>query len=190
MTTTAQQTALEQPVARTAYFLELFFAAGVFRVCSYGQTFTWGGYDWLGLGAIGRISPVQESAGVASSAMMFTLNIAQTALLGMAMGAVENYRGLPAKLYFCPLDAGGALIGTPELCWRGIMDTVAAGIEGEEGQITLKCETSAYGLKRTPSQRLNAAQHKLNYPTDTGFDYLTDLIANPTLWLSKKFQQI
>jgi hypothetical protein len=44
-------------------------------------------------------------------------------------------------------------------------------------------------LKRQPALRLNAAQQKKRYPTDTGFDYLTDLIANPQVWLSKKFQR-
>jgi hypothetical protein len=70
------------------------------------------------------------------------------------------------------------------------MDTVVVGVDGEQGKAILKCETSAYGLKRRPSLRLNAAQQKQKYPTDTGLDYLTDLIANPQLWLSKKFQQI
>lgn len=190
MTTTAQQTALEKPVAREAWFVELQFAGGTVRVCSFGQTFTWGGYDWIGLGAVGRISPLDESAGVASSSMTFSLNVAQVSILALALGPVEDYRGLPAKLYFCPLDESGVLIDTPELCWRGLMDTMQVGVDGEEGQVALKCETSAYGLKRRPSLRLNAAQQKQRYPTDTGFDYLTDLIANPQMWLSRKFQQI
>jgi len=122
--------------------------------------------------------------------MMFGLNVTNVSLLALALGTVEDYRGRAAKLYFCPLDENGVLIDTPELCWRGIMDVMSIGVDGEEGQITLKCETSAYGIKRRASLRLNAAQQKQRYPTDTGFDYLTDLIANPQMWLSKKFQQI
>ncbi len=190
MTTSAQQTALEKPVVRTAWFLELQFAAGTLRVCSFGQTFAWGGYDWIGLGSLGRITPVEESAGVASSAMMFGLNVAQTSLLALALGTVENYRGRSAKLYFCPLAENGVLIDTPEICWRGLMDTMSVGVDGEEGQITLKCETSAFGIKRVSSLRLNAAQQKQRHPADTGFDYLTDLIAQTLVWLTKRFQQV
>lgn len=190
MTTVPQQTALEKPVASTAWFVELQFKSGTLRLCSYSQTFTWGGYDWLGFGAIGSISPIEESSGVNSRAMMFSLNVADSSLLALALGTVEDYRGQPAKLYFCPLSETGTLIDTPELCWRGIMDTAVIGVDGEQGQITLKCETSSYGLKRRPSLRLNAAQQKHRYPTDTGFDYLNDLIADPQVWLSKKFQQI
>ncbi len=190
MTTAPQQLALEKPVAAVAFFLELQFKSGPVRVCSYSQTYSWGGFDWIGLGALGSISPIDESAGVASGSMTFGLNVAQSPVLALAVGVVEDYRGQPAKLYFCPLNEAGQLIDTPEICWRGLMDTMAVSVDGEEGQVALKCETSAYGLKRRPSLRLNAAQQQQRYPTDTGFDYLNDLIARPQLWLSRKFQQI
>lgn len=184
-----QQAELEKPKCNTAWFLELQFVGGTVRVCNYGQTFTWGGYDWLGMGSIGKISPIDESAGLQSSAMNFSLNSAQVSMLALAVGAVEDYRNQPAKLYFSPLDQHGALIGTPEVCWRGTMDMMAFSLDGEEGQINLKCETSSFGLKRT-SMRLNAAQQKQRHPGDTGFDFLEDLMANPQRWLSARFQQI
>ncbi|MFA6121924.1 MAG: hypothetical protein WCT35_04925 [Sideroxydans sp.] len=190
MTTTAQQTALESPVARVVYFAELHFVSGTLRLCTALQTINWGGYDWLGMGLVGSISPVEEGAGLTSSALNFTLNIADASVLALALGTVEDYRGQPAKLYFCPLDEQFRLIDTPEICWRGIMDTVAVGVDGETGQVTLKCETSAYGIKRRQPLRLNSAQQKQRHPGDTGFDFLNDLLARPQLWLSKKFQQI
>jgi hypothetical protein len=193
--TTGQQSAVEAPVARVAYFLEMQFLSGTVRVCSYGATFNWNGYDWIGLGTVGNISPVEETAGLLSSAMMFTLNVAQPATLSLAVGAPEQYRGRPAKLYFCPLDVGGNLIDTPILCWRGTMDTSAVGVDGEAGQIVLKCETSAFTLKKLNALRLNDAQQsqrmsQQGLPVDTGFQFLTNLIANPQLWLSRKFQMV
>lgn len=188
--TSGQQTELEKPVTRYVYFVELQFVSGTVYACSAGQTITWGGHDWIGLGGISSITAVEESAGVTSSALTFGLNVAQAEWLAEAVGAVEDYRGQPAKMYFCPLDEQMRLVDTPLICWRGIMDTIVFGIDGEQGQCALKCETSAYGLKRRPSLRMNAAQQKQRYPTDTGFDQLTTLLANTQLWLSKKFQQI
>jgi hypothetical protein len=147
-------------------------------------------HTWTGLGTVIGMDAIEESDSLDAKALSFSLNHAQPSWLALSVGPVEDYRGLPAKLYFCPLDEGFQLVDTPELCWRGIMDTVTVGLEGEEGKITLKCETSAYALKRSASLRYNAAQQKNKYPADTGLDYLTDLIANPQLWLSKKFQQI
>lgn len=182
-----QQSELEKAVTRVVYFCEFRFAAGTIYACSANQNISWGGYDWLGLGSVGAISPIEESEGVEAKSMTFTLNVTQPGYLNLAIGAVENYRGKSAKMYFCPLDESFQLVGTPQLCWSGIMDLMVVGVEGDEGKITLKCETSAYGLKKQPSLRLNAAQHKRKYPNDTGLDYLTDIIANPVVWTSKKF---
>ncbi|SCY74799.1 hypothetical protein SAMN05216420_11632 [Nitrosospira sp. Nl5] len=185
----SQQSELEKPVTRTVYFVELDFRDSTARICSANITLTWGGYEWIGLGSMGAISAVEEAEGVESKSLTFNLNVAQHSVLALAVGDVEQYRGRNAKMYFCPLDESFQPVGTPVICWRGIMDTMAVAVDGEEGGITLKAETSAYGLKKQPGLRLNAAQQKSRYPTDTGFDYLTDLIANPQIWLSKKFQR-
>jgi hypothetical protein len=110
MTTVAQQTALEKAVVRVAYFAEFSFASGTLRACNINQTVTWGGFTWSGLGQLGGISAVEESDGLNSSALNFTLNVAQPSLLAEGAGAVEDYRGKPAKLYMCPLDESYQLI--------------------------------------------------------------------------------
>jgi hypothetical protein len=184
-----QQTELERPVTRIVYFVELEFRDSTQYLCTANISITWGGHEWIGLGSMGAISPIEESEGAESKSLTLTLNPVQNSVLALAVGDVEQYRGRNAKMYFVPLDESFRPIGIPVVCWRGIMDTMAVSVDGEEGAITLKCETSAYGLKRQPGLRLNAAQQKSRYPTDTGLDYLNDLIANPQIWLSKKFQR-
>lgn len=184
--TTEQQSALSRPVVRAAYFVEFRFAGGISRACTFDQTIQWGGQEWLGLGAIGSISAVEESDGLEARAMTFSLNAAQPSWIALAAGPVEEYRGRAAKMWMCPLDDGNCPIGEPVLCWQGLMDVVSIGIDGDEGVITLKCETSIYGIKRRPSLRLNAAQHKQRFGNDTGLDFVEDLIHNPQTWLSKK----
>ncbi|MBS1170018.1 MAG: hypothetical protein H6R01_936 [Burkholderiaceae bacterium] len=183
-----QQAALEKPIVRVVYFVSFNFAGGVGRFSTFNQPIEWDGANWLGVGAIASISEVTEEEGATSSALNFTLNAGDPQLLALAVGPVEEYRGRSAKMWMCPLDDAYRMIGSPEVCWRGIMDAVTVGVDGDKGSITLKCETSAYGLKRRPALRMNAAQQKKRHPEDTGFAYLSDLIANPSLWLSKKFQ--
>lgn len=188
-TTTAQNAELAKPVTRTVYFVEFQFASSTSRLSTANIPIDWGGYTWSGVGSIGSIGAIEESDGMESRPLNFTINAAQPSWLALAVGDVETYRGRPAKLYMCPLNESFQMIDTPVLCWTGLMDMVSVGINGEEGSITLKCETSSYGLKRRPALRLNAAQQKKEHPTDTGLDYLTDLIADPGVWLSKRFQQ-
>lgn len=188
---TDQQTEVEKPVVRVVYFAEFHFKTETLYLSSLNQTITWGGHDWLGLGSLANINVVEEADSVDAKSLDFMLNVAQTSYLALAVGSVEEYRGLAAKLYMSPLAENFTLIDTPVLCWTGIMDTMAVGVDADgSGQITLRCETAAYALKRRPSFRMNAAQQKIKYPSDTGFDYLTDLISNPQLWLSRNFQRV
>lgn len=189
MTTTAQKAELAKSVTRVVYFAEFQFKDFTSRLSTANFPITWGGFEWAGTGSIGTISAVEESDGMESRPLNFTINAAQPAWLALAIGDAESYRGRPARLYMCPLDESFRLVDTPVRCWSGSMDMVSVGINGDSGTITLKCETSAFGLKRRPHLRLNAAQQKKLHPTDTAFDYLTDLIANPGVWISKRFQQ-
>lgn len=185
-----QQTATEKAVVRVVYFLELQFQGGTSRLCSFNQTITWGGYDWSGFGQVLKLGQVSEGEGAEARAITVSITAAQAEWLAVAVGPVEEYRGRPFKLYMAPLDEGYKLIGTPALAWRGTMDAVTIGIQGNEGGVEIKCETAANALRRRPVLRMNAAQHKRRYPGETGFDYLTDLITNPQLWLSKRFQSV
>lgn len=188
-----QQTALEKPLVREVYLVEFSFKTTPLRASSLNQTVEWNGFQWIGLGAIAGISQIEESDGLESKALSFTLNAADPSWLAISVGSEGEYRGLPAKMYFCPLNENYQLIGEPEICWRGIMDTVSVGIDrdGEEtkGQIVLKCETSAFGLKRNPALRMNSAQQRKRHPNDAGFDYLPSLISEPQLWMSANFQR-
>lgn len=189
MTTTAQNTELAKPVTRVVYFVEFQFASATSRLSNANIDLAWGGYTWSGIGALGTIGTVEESDGMEARPLNFTLNSAQPEWLALAVGPADEYRGRPAKMYMCPLDESFAMIGAPEQCWSGNMDMVTVGIDGDSGTITLKCETSAYGLKRRPTLRLNAAQQRKAHPTDSGLDYLSDLISNPGVWLSARFQR-
>lgn len=182
-----QQTELEKPVTRVIYFVEFQFSGGTQRISTFNQPIDWGGYTWSGLGQLVDISNVEEQEGTDPNAITINL-ISRSDWLAVAIGPVEEYRGLPALIYMAPMDETFVLVGTPALAWRGAMDTVFIGISGKDGNVQIKCETAAYQFKRRPTYRLNAAQHKKVYPNDTGFDYLNNLIANPQLWLSKRFQ--
>lgn len=189
MTTAEQNAELGKPVARTVYFVEFQFASATTRVSTANLPITWGGHEWSGVGTLGTIGTVDESDGLEAKSLSFTVNSAQPAWLALAMGPAQEYRGRPAKMYMCPLNDAFQMVGTPEQCWSGLMDSLDVAFGDESGTITLRCETSAYGLKRRPPFRLNAAQHKKEHPADTGLDYLNDLISNPSVWLSVRFQQ-
>lgn len=192
--TVSQQTELERPSIRVAYFVELDFSSAPVRLCSAGQDLIFNNQTWMGVGNLGEISDISEESGSASSGMQLVLNVVVTSFLALSIGNVYEYRGRTAKIYFCPLDENYRLVGEPVICWRGTMDVATVSMSGSGGEaagsVTINCETSAYGLKKGSSLRINHAQQSQKYPTDKGLEYLTDLISNPdsSIWLSSKFQ--
>lgn len=189
----AQQTALEKAHVKFVYFVEFHFASLVYRCCTLNLNVPWGGYEWIGLGQVGDITPIDEAKGTTSSAITFTLSLADTTFVALAAGPVEEYRGRAVVMHFCPLDDNFRLIGTPVRCWRGTMDTMTGGVSGAHdqasGSLQLKCETSAYGIMRYPALRLNEAQQKQRYPLDTSLDRMNRLIGDKFPWLSVKYQR-
>ena len=64
-------------------------------------------------------------------------------------------------------------------------------IERDEdaGTISLDCRTASYDVRSNPaSLRMNNSQHQARHPGERGFEYLTSLIGNPAVWVSKSLQ--
>lgn len=185
-----QQQEFEKRTTRVAHFLELQFSGGTSRLTTFNQNLPAGGYSWSGLGQILNLGQLSEGEGPSARPITVAITASKAEWLALAVGPVTEYRGRPAKLYIAPLDTGYNVVGDLKLAWSGIMDAVTIGINGNDGGVEIRCETAAYALKRRPALRMNASQHKQDYPTETGFDYLVDLLANPKVWLSKKFQKV
>lgn len=175
-----------------AYFAELAFADGTQRLTSWSSSIVWGGYTWLGLGALVGISKVPTSERPQYPALDFTLNIGNPALLALARGNVENYRGRDATLYRYILSDNNGYLGEPELVWAGEMSQVRIDTgDGRDrvGTVSLRCEQRGRAQRNSTSLRLVSAQHELRFPGDTALRRKEELMAKPQLWLSKRFQQ-
>ena len=189
-TTSGQQSALEGRSFSAALFAFLDFSGGAVRVTSWNHDMVWGGYTWTGLGNLAGISDVQESEKLETSAIDLTMNAANATVLALAMGEAEAYRGRTATIYMCPM-LNGALIDTPIVVWSGYMDTMSINYASDSGgSINVRCYPLSEKLSRPSALRANHAQQKLVLSTDLGFQYQEDLIANPQVWLSKKFQEV
>jgi hypothetical protein len=190
MTTTAQDAALAAPHVYLVYFVKFSFKTVTQYASTANIDHTWGGHTWLGLGAVGGISEVSSTEGMDTSSVTISLNAAELTWLTLALGDASEYQNLPIKIYMCPMTSAFQLIDTPEPCWEGVMDALSIGVDNDQGSLQLKCESTAYSLKRLPVFRLNKQQWNKFHPTDKGLDYVEKLISDPVVWLSKKFQQI
>lgn len=186
-------TQLASPHAGVLYLVEMQFSTLTYRFTNWTHTVAWAGHDWLGYGAVVSIAQVSESESVQWPALDIGLNIANPAMLALALGNVATYRRRPINLYFAVLDDQLRAVGEPELIWAGEMDQVRVKTgdgEGEGGAVSMRCEIPGKDGRGPQSLRLNNAQQQARYPGDTGLSRIEALSGQPVTWLSQKFQRV
>jgi hypothetical protein len=185
-------------VAGVAWLAELDFAAGMQRWCTAPGSITSGGYTWTGLGLFAGVGNLTEGADSAAEQITLSLSVVDPAMLALAMGQVEGYRGRAARLYLQLLDATCQPVGSPVKRWAGVMNKVQIERRPAEpestqdgtGTINLLCTRSGMARARhSTGLRLTDAQQRARYPGDTGLQYVRTLIEQPARWLSKEFQK-
>jgi hypothetical protein len=185
-------------VRGVAWLVVLEFTSGTIRYTTAPQTLLISGDSYTGLGALATVSALNESENTDAAKITLGFSVVSTAMLGATLGNVETYRGQPAHLYLQLFDEAFQPAGDPVLRWSGTMDRVTVNRTpsdkaGGPSLGTLDLECSRYGMARArnaPGLRLNHAQQQMAYPGDLGLEYVSKLIEQPALWLTKAFQRI
>jgi hypothetical protein len=144
------------------------------------------------LGVLGDIEAVTATSNTDARPIALTLTVANATYFSLANGNIDTYRGRPCRIYYAVMDTSCTqILPDPRLVWFGVMDVVANKIgEDGKGAVTLKCEPHSISINRKNTKRVSHQQQLKEYPGDMFYEFLEDLIAKPTLWLSKKFQGI
>lgn len=187
-------TAAAAPALGALYLMELAFTGGTLRLTNWPVDLTVLGYTWTGLGVVSEVGELKESEDGGYQKLTLGLTQVQSGYLALALGAAETYQGRNARIWVALVDAVTLQItGAPVLRFAGYMDQVRIERDAQSnmGKVLLDCQTGAYDVRSNPAAlRMNQAQHSAVQPGETGFRYVSDLIARPQQWLSRRFQQV
>ncbi len=173
------------------WLVEASFTQGMQRWTNWPVDVQWGGNTYRGLGELASVSDIRETDSGVGEKVTLNLSPVDTAILPLALGNVEGYRGRPINLYVWALDGNFQPVGTPLLRHTGVMDQIAIKREKDTGSVELYCvPAGANGTRRAVGLRVNHAQQQLAYPGDLGLAFAAGLVNSPQLWLSKSFQAI
>ena len=180
------------------WLVELEFVAGTVRYTTNSVDVTSGGVTYTAVGTFAEVQNLGESADSSADRLTFSLAIPNQAMLAAAIGDASTYRGRRARLYLQLLDDVFQPAGAKLLRWQGYMDKVQISRKpggfkqpGGAGRISLVCSRAGMARARNAlGLRLTDAQQQARYPGDTGLRYVRKLIEQPSLWLSKRFQEV
>lgn len=189
--------ALASSARGVAWLIELDFAIGTQAYTTAPVDVTSGGVTYQGFSTLADVSGVSESEDSADTKVTLGFSVVSQAVLAATIGSVESYRGNPARLYLQMFDAGFAPVGAKIKRWSGYMDKVAVNRTRSSpsggdslGRIELQCSRAGLARARNfKGLRLTNAQQQHRHPGDTGLRYVQTLLEQPSVWLSKRFQQ-
>lgn len=169
--------ASDTPTAVT--FVKLEFASGTLFANNSAVNISYGGDTYLGVGSLGAMNEVEESADTAASMMSLSLNGIDTAILSAAL--TEDYRNRSATIYVAFLDASDAVIGAPAIVFRGRMDSMSAEV-GDGTNITLQVVNRLADWERTRNGRYTNEEQQKLYSGDKGLEFVVQAVEKEIYW--------
>lgn len=178
------------------WLVTLEFSGGNLCLTTFNQTVTIGGRTYLGMGGNLTVSQVKETDRLSNDKVTLGLPAANQALVSATISNIEGYRGRPATLSLQLFSPEGLPVGEPKLRLRARMepaeikyDSLAEKSGGGTIELTLLKEGRGRS-RNMEGRRLNDAQQRAEFPNDTGLRFQRQMVEQPALWLSKRFQQV
>jgi hypothetical protein len=171
--TPKQLAAITSPSMRPAFFVEAHFLSGPIYVWTGGCPFVWNDITWLGLGALGGISTIEESSDIEAKGVTLTMSGIDSTLLVDIM--TEFQVGLPCIIRLGLFDETLTLIDDPIISWAGRMDQPTVDVDGTTSTITINCESRLLEMNTSVERRYTNEDQQIDYPGDRGMEFVSSI---------------
>ena len=173
------------------WLVELQLTTGTMYVTTWPHDLTIAGQTYTAIHV--DVADVSESENGAADKVTLSVAITSQAMLAVALGSVETYRGRKVKLYLQFFDDTFQPVGSAVHYWTGRMEPARIAPEerdegGIGGRIDFPCNRAGVARARTTDGlRISDAQHQATYAGDKGYEYITTLVEKPATWLTIPF---
>ena len=177
---------IDNETVRPLLLAELDFSSGYVRVNSTERTVSFdsgtvpgGPFDFLGVGHLGKVSPVEE--GIEQKSYGLVLQISGIISAYISTVLTEQYQGRQARLWLGFFDSSYALVASPMLIFAGRMDSTAIKLGGT-AEITVTAENRLADWERPRVRRYTNEDQALEYPGDAGFEFVPAMLEKQLVW--------
>ena len=165
-------------------FVELQFTSGTQRYSTAGESITWSGYTWVGVGALANMREIRESESLEAIGVEITLSSIPSSILALALG--EDVQGKTCKIYSVAM-LNGVIQDTPPVEYIGRVDTLAISENGKSGSITVNVESRLADFARPRVRRYTDQDQQALYPGDLFFQFVAQMPERQIVWPAKEF---
>ena len=177
--TTDANNAAKSEVIRPITLVRLDYVSGIVRASSADRDITYDGETYIGLGNLGTVSKVEETAEVKASGVTCTLSGIPSDFISNALN--ENYQGRDARIYLGLLNNSYTLIVDPILVFRGRMDTQDIRL-GRDATISVNIESRLVDWERPRVRRYTNEDQQNQYSGDKGLEFVSQMVEKEIIW--------
>jgi hypothetical protein len=160
------------------------------RMASAPRTITFGGNDYLGLGNLGTVEPVEDSPGEYKP-LRFNLSAVSTDLLAISLE--ENIRGQACSVRMAVLDPVTHQVLDAPLAWSGTLDQMPVTLPRDKNNsfaIGATAEHRGMTYARPKPLRYTDADQRRLYPTDTSLRFIDAQSNHADAWPAASFYRV
>lgn len=171
-----------EQVAR-AMAVKLDFASGVVLLATTTWDLEIDGDTFVGVGVLGSIAAVEETADLASTQLVLGLSGIPADTIAIALG--EAYQNRPATVWDVPLDLTTMQpVADPIILFRGRMDVMTVKRDAGGASVELRLTNRLVDWERPRRILFSDEEQQRSYPGDLSFRYAASLAERNVIWPS------
>lgn len=179
--TSAMQSAIAGGTVTLALLFQASFTGGTVYAWTGIGNLSWNGQTWQGLGTLISFDQVDETDDVKAQSVILVVKGVSPGDISTALGQLAN--GQAGLIYLACFDAGGNLLASPRVIFRGRLDIGEIDDSNPDApQINLTYEHELVDLERPREWRFTHQQQQQLYPGDNGLQYIAGLQDTEITW--------
>lgn len=164
-------------------FVELSFPSGTVRVHNGIGTYNFNSNDWLGVGALGGITMIEETIDGVPTPITLSLSSINEDIISAIR--TDNVYGRDAKIYLGAINPDQELQGTPTLWVDGYIEKKVISL-GQESEVGIVIQDDAARLNQRNNKRFTLEDHQSDWPDDKFFEFLPVVMNAEVTWAGEK----
>lgn len=170
----------QSKVLRPIIMIDMMFTSEPLYLWNGNGTLTHSSTNYLGVGDLISIGSISEKIDLTATGVSVTLAGIKQSLLNIALA--EPYQNRLITIRLGAMNESGDLVSSPVIMFQGKMDVMTIQDDGNTATITVQCESKLIQLDRAFVRRYTAEDQKIDFPNDTGLNFMAKIQGIPIPW--------
>ena len=180
------ETASKADPTRWVYLVELDFSSGFVRVTDAPFDIVHQGNTYKGIGDLGSISSVEETAEGRVNQVTLQLTGVKTSMVSVALN--DDWRWRKGTIFKAFIDDQHAVIDTPHVRFKGWMDKMLVTLGGKDQPATIHLTLTSRTVKwehANDNPRWDDQDHQSRRPGDKFFEFMPEIAQGKEIFWGK-----